>query len=50
MNVSESRISIIKWEIMKVLVSEIHTFFYENRKNENIQISLSLTTVSPCKN
>ena len=53
MNVSESIIPVIKWEIMKILVSEIHTIFlwkpFKNRKNENSQIPLSHTTVSKCK-
>ena len=38
---------------MKILVSDIHTIFYEirkNRNNEDSQIPFSLTTVSPCKN
>ena len=51
MNASESKISIIKWEIMKILVSEIHSIFlWKLEKNENSQIPLSPTTVSPCKN
>ena len=38
---------------MKILLIEIHTIFLWERKklkNENSQISLSLTNVSPCKN
>ena len=52
MNVNESIIEIIKWEIMKILVSEIHTIFFMKTgkpQNENIQIPLSLTIVSQCK-
>ena len=43
MNVSESRIAIIKWEIMKILVSEIHTFFIKKKKRkiEKIRIVTS---------
>ena len=53
MNVSESKIAIIKWEIKKILVSEIQKKKLgkpEKPENENSQIPLSLTTVSPCKN
>ena len=53
MNSNESINSFIKLEIMKILVNNIPTVFCENRenrKNENSQISLSLTTVLPCKN
>ena len=53
MNVSESKITMIKFEIMKILVSKIKTIFHGNRKNqknEDSQIIFSLTTISPCKN
>ena len=35
MNVSELKISIIKWETMKILVSKVNTFFYEILKFKN---------------
>ena len=52
MHVSESKTAIIKWEIVKILEIGIHIIFLwkPNKKNQNNgQIPLSLTTVSPCK-
>ena len=31
---NHTKIEIIKWEIIKILVSKIHTIFYENLKIE----------------
>ena len=54
MNLSESKISVIKWGMIKILVSEIHTIVFMKIKgkktNGDSQIPFSLTTVSPCKN
>ena len=46
------KIAIIKWKILIILLSKIHIFFMKIGKieNNNNQIPLSLTTVSPCKN
>ena len=46
------KFAIVKWEKMKILVSEIHTFLMktEKPKNENSQILLWLTTIRTYKN